>query len=111
MFVHPPAARQGDFWGAADCGFYCGPGSQPTLPEDRPPKTIVCPTGYDGGSRFMTVSSQTSFDESTLVAHAGLFGHLVAVDHVEAQFLGDDLPLDCERQLIPNFVRAEGDQL
>ena len=68
--------------GAADCGFYRGPGSQPTVQEDRPPKTIVCPTGYDGGSRFMTVSSQTSFDESTLVAQARegdarAFGELV----------------------------------
>ena len=40
-------------------------------------------------------------------AHAGLLGYLVAIDHEEAQLLGDDLALHRKRQLIPNFVRAE----
>jgi hypothetical protein len=39
-------------------------------------------------------------------AHAGLFGHVVGVDDVEAQFLLDDVALDFLRQMVPDFVRA-----
>ena len=37
--------------------------------------------------------------------HAGLLGHLVGVDHVEAQLLVDDLLLHFLRQLVPHLVR------
>ena len=39
-------------------------------------------------------------------AHAGLLGHLVAVDDVELQFLLDDLLLHRARQLVPDLVAA-----
>ena len=39
-------------------------------------------------------------------AHAGLLGHFVGIDHVEAQFLVDDVRLHFARQVIPDFIRA-----
>ncbi len=40
-------------------------------------------------------------------AHAGLFGHIVAVDHVELELLLDDLLLDFHRQLVPDLIGPE----
>ena len=36
-------------------------------------------------------------------AHAGLAGHFIGIDHVEVQFLFDDVFLHFLRQVIPNF--------
>ena len=41
-------------------------------------------------------------------AHAGVLGHLVAIDHVELEFLVDDLLLHRSGQVVPDLVRPVG---
>ncbi len=43
-------------------------------------------------------------DRIHTTAHAGLFGNFIAVDHIEFQFLFDDVLLHFDRQVIPDFL-------
>ncbi len=67
----------------------------------------------DSGDGFIAGQHAADGEEAGLhdgvdaPAHAGFLGHAVAVDHVEPQFLGDDLPLHGTGQLIPDFILAE----
>ncbi len=66
----------------------------------------------DLGDRFLTREDTRDREEAGLhdrvdaPAHAGAVADLVAVDHVEADLLRDDLALDLDREMVPDLVGA-----